>query len=213
MPRLLIYAFLIVVALSFVPMAFLAKERVTSSEDSRLQIVPDMDAQPKFKAQATNSLFADDRAMRPPVPGTVARDELDTDGHLYRGQVGGEWASRLPVPVSESLLKRGQERYNIFCATCHGLTGLGDGMVARRADQLQEGTWTPPTDLSSSVVVERPDGHIFNTISHGIRNMPAYGTQIDVTDRWAIVAYVRALQKSRNATLADVPEDVRPSLQ
>lgn len=213
MPRLLIYAFLILVALSFVPMVFLAKERVTTSRNTRLQIVPDMDAQPKFKAQAANSLFADERAMRPPVPGTVARNASVGDSHFDQGRIGDAWAAELPLPITESLLKRGQERFGIFCAACHGLTGVGDGMVSRRADQLQEGTWTPPTDLASSTIVERPAGHIFNTITHGIRNMPAYGPQIDPGDRWAIVAYVRALQKSRNATLADVPEDVRPSLQ
>ena len=147
------------------------------------------------------------------MTGTVARDELNNDSHSNRGQIGDEWAGSLPIPITESLLKRGQERFGIFCATCHGLGGVGDGMVSRRADQLQEGTWTPPTDLTSSVVVERPDGHLFNTITHGIRNMPAYGPQIDPADRWAIVAYLRALQKSRNATLADVPESIRPTLQ
>ena len=81
-----------------------------------------------------------------------------------------------------------------------------------RAESLQEGTWTTPTDLASAVVVGRPNGHIFNTITNGIRNMPAYGPQVEVNDRWAIVAYVRALQRARNATLADVPDDARKNL-
>ncbi len=213
MPRALVYTLLILVAVSFIPMAFLAKARVTDSLLPRIQIVPDMDNQPKFKAQSVNPLFADGRAMRPPVAGTVARGELKTDLAFYQGTSDGEWTTSLPVPITAWLLQRGQERFGIYCAVCHGLTGKGDGMISRRADQLQEGTWTPPTDLTSSVIIERPDGHLFNTITHGIRNMPAYGPQIEPADRWAIVAYVRALQRSRNATLADVPEDVRSTLK
>jgi mono/diheme cytochrome c family protein len=86
-------------------------------------------------------------------------------------------------------------------------------MVSKRADELLEGTWTPPTSFHSELLRERPDGHLFNTISTGIRNMPAYGSQIAVEDRWAIVAYVRALQRSQNATVDDVPSDIRAQLR
>ncbi len=123
------------------------------------------------------------------------------------------FTDEFPVPVTEALLARGQERYDIFCATCHGLAGAGDGMIHRRAEQLAQGTWTPPTDLATETVVGRPHGHIYNSIANGIRNMPAYGHQITVEDRWAIVAYVRALQRARNATLDDVPEENRRTLR
>ena len=106
--------------------------------------------------------------------------------------------------------------YKTHCAVCHGTAGFGDGMVAKRADelaQLGKANWTPPTSLHEDVVRLRPDGHLFNTITNGIRNMPAYGSQIAVEDRWAIVAYVRALQRSQNARVEDVPEDLRPTLR
>jgi mono/diheme cytochrome c family protein len=111
------------------------------------------------------------------------------------------------------MLLRGQERFNIYCSPCHGLTGAGDGLVSRRADALQEGTWVPPLTFHGDQVRGRPVGHLFNTITHGIRNMPAYGAQIPAEDRWAIVAYVRALQRSQNATVADVPPDLRAGLR
>jgi mono/diheme cytochrome c family protein len=116
-------------------------------------------------------------------------------------------------PFSPAPPCRSQRRPCIFCAPCHGLGGAGNGAVSQRADRLAEGTWTPPTDLAGQLVRERPDGEIFNTIKHGIRNMPGYGPQIPVEDSWAIVAYVRALQLSRNATLDDVPSELAPALK
>jgi mono/diheme cytochrome c family protein len=118
-----------------------------------------------------------------------------------------------PLAVDLGVLQRGRERYDIYCAPCHGLAGYGDGSVAKRAEALQEGTWTPPTSFHTELIRQRPDGHIFNTISNGIRNMPAYGPQIPVADRWAIVAYVRALQRSQNATVDDVPPEIRAQLR
>jgi mono/diheme cytochrome c family protein len=148
------------------------------------------------------------------VEGTVARDAVIGEPALVDGRAGdGEFIEAIPVPVSKSMMERGRERYDIHCSPCHGLSGYGDGTVSRRADQLQEGTWTPPTSFHSELIRGRPDGHIYNTIANGIRNMPAYGTQIPVEDRWAIVAYVRALQRSQNATIDDVPSDLRTQLR
>jgi len=175
--------------------------------------VPDMDNQPKFGPQSRNRLFADRRAMRPPVEGAVARGALREDNGLYRGAVGGVWVEQIPVAVTDQLLRRGRERYDIFCSPCHGLAGYGDGMVAKRADALQEGTWTPPASLQSELVRGRPVGHLYNSITNGIRNMPAYGPQITVEDRWAIVAYLRALQRSQSATVEDVPPELRAQLR
>jgi len=206
-------ALLIMVLASFVPIALIAVERTTRVNRTRLQIIPDMDQQPRFRAQSANALFADGRGMRPPVPGTVAAGQARTDERFSRGIDGGSWTESFPLPLTPELLARGRERFNIYCAPCHGLGGAGDGIVNARALRLQEGTWTPPTNLHDAVVVERPAGHLYNTITNGIRNMPAYGPQIAERDRWAIVAYVRALQRSQGTTLEDVPPETRGSLR
>jgi mono/diheme cytochrome c family protein len=213
LPRWLLYTVAILVVLSWVPLALIMRARVTTSPQPRIHIVPDMDNQPKFKAQARNMMFADRRAMRPPVAGTVARGATLGNPALTSGKTGDDWVDAIPLPVDTGVLQRGRERYDIYCSPCHGLAGYGDGMVSKRADELLEGTWTPPTSFHTEVVRERPDGHIFNTISNGIRNMPAYGSQIPVEDRWAIVAYVRALQRSQNANVDDVPPDIRAQLR
>ena len=213
MPRWLLYAVAILVVLSWVPLALIMRARVTTSPKPRIHIVPDMDNQPKYKAQSRNPMFADRRAMRPPVAGTVARGSTLGDPALKYGKVGEDWVETIPVDVNQGTLQQGRERYDVYCSPCHGLAGFGDGMVARRADELLEGTWTPPTSFHSDLLRQRPAGHLFNTISNGIRNMPAYGPQIPVEDRWAIVAYVRALQRSQNATVDDVPPDIRAQLR
>jgi mono/diheme cytochrome c family protein len=213
LPPWVVPSLAILVALSFIPLALIARSRASHTTRTRLEIVPDMDNQPKFKTQSPNALFADGRAMRPPVEGTVARGEADLDDHLYRGVVDGGWAGTFPFPLTARILHRGQERFDIYCSPCHGLSGRGDGIVNQRAERLQEGTWTPPADLTSDLVAGRPAGHIFNTVSNGIRNMPAYGPQIPVEDRWAIVAYVRALQRSARTAAGDVPPEVRSTLR
>jgi mono/diheme cytochrome c family protein len=213
LPRWLLYTVAILVVLSWVPLALIMRARVTTSPQPRIHIIPDMDNQPKFKAQARNPIFADRRAMRPPVDGAVPRGTFLGDPALTSGKIAEDWVEVAPLEVDRELLRRGRERYDIYCSPCHGLVGFGDGMVAKRADELQEGTWTPPTSFHSDLLRERPDGHIFNTITNGIRNMPAYGPQIPVEDRWAIVAYVRALQRSQSATVDDVPPEIRAQLR
>jgi mono/diheme cytochrome c family protein len=213
MPRWLVITGILMVILSWVPLALVIRARTVKSPNPPLHVVPDMDNQPKFKAQARNMMFADRRAMRPPVEGTVARGELNDDDALYRGLEGETWVAAMPVEVDRALLERGRQRYDIFCSPCHGLAGYGDGAIAKRADALQQGTWTPPSSLHTDVVRGRADGHLYNTIVNGIRNMPGYGTQIPVEDRWAVVAYMRALQRSQNASVDDVPADLRTTLR
>jgi mono/diheme cytochrome c family protein len=231
LPRWVVPGLSILIALSFIPLAMIARTRVTHRSHTRLQIIPDMDQQPKFKAQGANPFFADGRAMRPEVDGTVARAQMELDPHLSRGMVSAApraagaagspgpvapamaWAESFPFPVTAEGVRRGQERYNIFCAPCHGLAGGGDGIVHQRADRLQEGSWVPPAVLYSDLVRQRPVGHLYNTITNGIRNMPPYGPQIQERDRWAIVAYVRALQRSQHALPDDVPGELRGSLR
>jgi len=213
MPRWIAYLAIVLVTVALIPLALIARARAVTSPEPRVHLIFDMDNQAKFRAQAANPLFADGRAMRAPVDGTVRFGDGAPDAALTTGRVGEQWVGVIPVPVTRQLLRRGHDRFDIFCAPCHGLSGYGNGPVAARADALQEGTWTPPSSFHTDLVRGRADGHIFNTITNGIRNMPAYGPQIPVADRWAIVAYVRALQLSQNGTVDDVPPDLRGSLR
>ncbi|HEX8911446.1 MAG TPA: cytochrome c [Humisphaera sp.] len=223
-PAWLIVAGLTAVVASWIPLAIAARARVATSGDPRVQPFQDMAQQPKYRPQASSEVFADGRAMRPPVAGAVAKGRLDEDDHYFRGYVtttdakGQEDVKFLDgfperVKVDADLVARGQQRFNIYCAACHGRDGSGTGTIHRRATELAEqglATWTPPADLHSEQVRARPEGHIYNTINVGIRNMPAHGPQVPVADRWAIVAYVRALQLSRNAPPAAVPAGKLP---
>lgn len=220
MPKAILAVAAITTALAVVPFALIARARTKTTTQPRIHPIQDMDNQPKFKPQHASNLFADGRAMRPVVEGTIARGDLQADPAYYRGVTAdtwtGEeppWVTTIPAEVTTQMMERGQARYNVFCATCHGLTGVGNGPVAIRADELAEGTWTPPLSFHSQAVRDRPVGHLFNTVTNGIRSMPAYGTQIPVEDRWAIVAYVRALQRSQNATIEDVPAAERWKLR
>jgi mono/diheme cytochrome c family protein len=219
MPRNLIYILLTVVILAMIPPAVIARKRVLTTEQRRIHFIQDMDNQHKFRAQQVNPLFADGRAMRQPVAGTVAWGELNEDDHFHRGLSKKKWATSLPskITVDMALLNRGQQRFNIYCQPCHGLAGYGDGIVNTRAmDLLNSGTngttWVAPKSLHEKAIREQPVGQIFNTITNGVRNMAGYGAQIPTDDRWAIVAYVRALQRSQNAKIADVPPDQRTDL-
>jgi mono/diheme cytochrome c family protein len=224
MPKPIIYAAIILTILAMIPPALIARSRAVPSERRRIHFIQDMDNQGKFRAQQTNPLFADGRAMRPPVMGTVARGELNADDHFNRGVIMDaagkpQWATTFPsqAPLTEALMARGQERFTIYCRPCHGDAGYGDGIVNKRAQELMNtgvnGTsWVQPKNIHEPQIRSQPVGEIFNTISHGIRNMAGYESQIPVADRWAIVAYVKALQRSQHAEPGDVSADVRNSL-
>ncbi len=213
LPRWIIYSIIVLVTLSWIPLALALRARTVRSAKPPFHVVADMDNQPSFRTQKRNMMFADRRAMRPQVSGTVALGQLAENDSLFRGKDGEDWVTAFPVPVDQVLLDRGRERFTIYCSPCHGHSGYGDGAVAKRADTLQEGTWTPPSSFHTDLIRSRPVGHIYNTITNGIRNMPAYGPQIPVKDRWAVVAYVRALQRSQNAGVDDVPSDLQASLR
>jgi mono/diheme cytochrome c family protein len=215
LPRPVVYGLVILVVLAAVPFAMAAKARASVSRDTRLNLIPDMDYQPKMKADRRNPFFGDERASRSPIEGVVARGELREDTHRYGGKLNGEFAKELPkeIQLTDATMQRGKERFGIYCAPCHGLSGKGDGMVSKRAEALAEGGWVPPTNLHQDYLRKQPDGEIFNTITHGIRNMPAYGNQIPTDDRWAIVLYVRALQRSLAASVGDVPADQQSAIR
>ncbi len=222
-PFWLVAIFLIAVVVSWLPLVVAARRRVQTSAYPRIQIMQDMGNQPRYKEQQTSPIFADGRADRPPIPGTVARGQLNEDDHYYRGfsttMVGGKpqvtFFKGFPkeVTVDDRLIARGQQRFAIFCSPCHGMDGSGHGMVNERATELQEPKWVPAASLHSDIVMGRPDGHIFNTITNGIRNMPGYGSQIPVPDRWAIVSYIRALQLSQDAPSSAVPAEKLQTLK
>jgi len=165
----------------------------------------DMHDQPKYESLEASTFFPDGRASRPLVPGTVARGQLREDTHLYEGKVAGKPAETFPFPIDLKILERGQQRYNIYCSPCHDHVGNGDGMVVRRGFRHP-----PPYHIER--LRQAPAGYFYDVITNGFGAMQDYAAQIPVRDRWAIVAYVRALQLSQNATLNDVPETERQTL-
>jgi len=165
----------------------------------------DMHDQPKYKPLAASSFFADGRAARPEPKYTVARDEFEDIDPSHTGSDGRGFLDSIPMPVNAALLHRGQERFDIYCSPCHGRLGDGDGMVARRG-------FRAPADLGSDRVRNAPPGYIFQVIRNGYGAMGDYRDQVSAADAWAIVAYVRALELSRKATLTDVPSEEQSKL-
>jgi mono/diheme cytochrome c family protein len=214
-PRGVIFGLLILASAAIIPYSLTALARVSTNTKPRFHIVPDMDFQQKYKAQRKNAFFEDQRAMRLDVPGTVAVGELKDDDHFYKGKVNGSFVKTFPaqLEISEQTMQRGQERFGIYCSPCHGVDGSGQGMVHQRARSLMQGTWVPPADLHQDVLRYKAVGELFDGISKGVRNMPAYARQIDTADRWAIVLYLRALQRQQAAKLDDVPPAERKGLE
>lgn len=165
-----------------------------------------MQDQPKYRPLSYSKFYANGRTARPIPAGTVARDELNDDDSFHTGEANGEFLDTIPMPVSLHLLERGRDRYHIFCTPCHGVLGYGDGMVARRGLRA-------PANFHTDRRRHLPPGYVFRVITNGYGAMGDYRDQIPVSDRWAIVAYLRALQLSRHATLADVPAAERNKLE
>jgi mono/diheme cytochrome c family protein len=164
-----------------------------------------MHDQPRYKPLAKSEFFADGRAARPLPEGTVARGQLREDEHLFAGKVGNTFADRLPVTLDMALLQRGRQRYEIFCTPCHGVSGNGDGMIVRRG-------YRKPSSFHVDRLRNERVGYFYDVITNGFGAMSDYATQVSVPDRWAIVAYIRALQLSQHSTLADVPQAKRAEL-
>jgi hypothetical protein len=158
----------------------------------------DMHDQPKYRGLRGSDFFPDGQSARPLVANTVARGHLNEDTLLITGKEGPNDTTVFPFPVTETVMNRGRERFDIYCSPCHGRTGNGDGMVVRRG-------YRRPPAFSEERLRTAPIGHVFDVITNGFGAMPDYQAQIPVADRWAIAAYVRALQASMYAPLADVP--------
>lgn len=157
-----------------------------------------MGRQPKYDPLEPSDFFADGMASRPRIAGTVARGEISGNPFLDSGKIDGADGDGFPFPVTAQILDRGQERFNIYCAVCHGRVGDGNGMIPAR------GYRRPPSFHTQNLRAAKT-GHFFDVMTNGFGSMPSYAVQVPVSDRWAIVAYIRALQLSQNATAGDVP--------
>jgi hypothetical protein len=165
----------------------------------------DMHDQPKFIPLRESGFYADARSARPIVEGTVARGQLNDDDLLFTGRVDGQDAAEFPFPVTAEVMARGRERYDIFCSPCHDRTGAGEGMVVRRG-------YRQPPSFHIDRLRQAPVGHFFDVVTNGFGAMPDYRAQVPARDRWAIAAYIRALQASENSTLDAVPPEERNRL-
>jgi mono/diheme cytochrome c family protein len=157
----------------------------------------DMQDQPKFVPQRGTEFFADGRSARPQVDGTVGRGQLHADAYFYTGLNNGAEGNSYPFPVTMEVLQRGQERYNVYCTPCHSRVGNGAGMIVQRG-------YRPAGNFHADRLRNAPLGHFFSVITNGYGAMPDYAAQITPADRWAIVAYIKALQLSQNASAAEV---------
>jgi len=211
--------FLLIFGVCVVLVVLIAGKRGDLTRNRPIQIFPDMKRQLKLRPQTANGFFADGLSSQLPQPGTVAQSKPlmvggkevypYEDAPVNTGRIVGttNFVELNPLPVTTQSLARGRERFTIFCSACHGQTGDGNG-IARKI-----GAMAVVANLHDKRIVELSDGDIFNTISHGKNLMGAYGPQIPVEDRWAIVAYVRALQLSRLGSAADLPPEMKGKLK
>jgi hypothetical protein len=200
------YFVLALVLLMFVVVS-IAGCRGSLSRRPPIELFADMDRQPKLRPQEANRFFANGLSSRLPVPGTIARGTPYRDLPLHTGREPGttNFVNFLPMPVTAGLLARGQERYAIHCAMCHGASGDGKGILTKYQ-------MVGMANFHDPRLVMMSDGEIFNTITLGKNLMGAYGASVNPQDRWAIIAYVRALQRAHLATVEDVPEPARAGL-
>jgi mono/diheme cytochrome c family protein len=224
--------FLLISLLFTIALVAILGFRGEKSTGSPIEVFPDMVRQMKVRAQAPSGFFADGRGPRLPIVGTVpigydmpkpetiatpaaAAAAPPTRAHVAfsagtdyydTGKMADHWGTGIPVEVTPQLMQRGRERFNITCAMCHGATAAGNGVTK------QYGLVTVVT-LQDDRIRKMADGEIFNTITNGKNTMMAYGPNVTVADRWAIIAYLRALERSQNATIADVPEEHRTELE
>jgi len=219
-------AFILVAVVTIALLGFQGEHRQATA----IEFFGDMKRQDKVKFQKPSAFFADGRGARPPVDGTIpmgydipghpiqnsgaSMDDIDSPlgdfsagtDYLNTGKMGDLWGTGLPLPVTAELVQRGRKEFTINCAVCHGATGQGNGITSKYG-------LLGIANYHQDKYRQMADGQIFNTITHGFNTMMAYGDKVTVKDRWAIIAYIRALQKSQNARIEDVPEDQRAELE
>jgi mono/diheme cytochrome c family protein len=166
-----------------------------------------MALQPYYRPYVPSDVFTDRSSARPLPADTVARGQVRDDALLFTGKdASGQDSAQLPFPITRDVLNRGRDRYEIYCVPCHGYTGDGDGLVVQRG-------FNPPPSYNTDRLRQAPVGHLFDVVSNGFGAMPSYAAQLPVQDRWAIVAYIRALQLSQHASIDDVPAEARAQLE
>ena len=203
--------FLLFFFLTVLAVVVIAGKRGHMSRKPPVYLFPDMDRQPKLRPQEPNVFFANGISSQLPVPGTIYRGEPYQDAPVNTGKTPGStnYVELIPVSVTEQLMARGRERFNIYCSPCHGAGGDGKGITTKFGMAVIGDLH----DAKTRRVPQQSDGELFNTITYGKNLMQGYGPQIAIEDRWAIIAYVRALQRSRLATLEDVPADQREEIK
>ncbi len=172
------------------------------SEEPPIHLNPNMDNQQKSRPYGKNSFFKDKRSMRPSPEGVVAWTTKNVSDSYETGKTSKGFLRKNPEKLTEQFIRRGQERFNIYCSVCHGYTGLGNGIVIRKG-------FVPAPSYLDDRILSLSDGEFFSVITNGVRSMPAYAKQILVKDRWAIVSYIRALQKAGKASSKHVPVNLR----
>lgn len=185
-----------------------------TSRNPPIQVWPDMRKQEKFLAQSSvepggelSKIFKDGRSNRRPVEGTIARGQLRLDDVMSTGLVNPTtYSGKNPIPLTEDVLKLGQARFNVYCSPCHDRTGSGQGIVNKREPTFK------PGNLHEDRMKQMADGELFWVLTNGRRTMPSYRYQLSEQERWAVVYYVRALQRTTSGTLADVPEDKKATI-
>ena len=195
-----------ILAFSLQPLAFLSL-LVACSTLLTTACRRDMFHQPYSKPLESSDFFQDNHMASRPLPAhTVARGHLNADDALYTGKIGTNLVETFPFSINREMMERGRERFEIYCSPCHGRTGEGNGMIVQRG-------FPPPPSYHIDRLRTAPAGHFYDVITHGYGIMYSYASRVEPADRWAIAAYIRALQKSRNSTLAEVPADQRARLE
>lgn len=190
-----------------VSVSIIGCERGRVSDKPPIHLNPNMDNQPKYKAQSESGFFEDGAAMRTNVEGTIAQGWLKEDSPYHLGKDNdGEFINKSPVEVTAERLLQGRERFDIYCSPCHGRVGDGKGIMSTKE-------YVTIPSFHSDSIKSFSDGQIFDVITNGARNMPSYRHQIPTDDRWSIVLYLRALQRSRTATIEDIPEAIREDVK
>lgn len=176
-------------------------------EEPPIHLNPNMDNQQKYRSLEESYFFEDGSTMRTPIEGTIARGQYDENASRLTGKnEDGSYLANNPVALSAEVLDRGEERFNIYCIVCHSQVGNGKGIITQYDYPVI------PANLHDERIRTQPDGEMYNTIRYGLRSMPAYGYQIEADDVWSIVHYVRALQRSQNATFEDLPKDEKEKI-